>query len=153
QPRQSLRFNLDNGSCDSHACVLHSSWASNFTIAATRRRCQMPVVARHKTCMMTAPFHARKSMIRSIALVLVACSSVVAAEPVTAVVESTLKTDGGHIRQFAFDGDANSYFGSDKAPGKDDHFTLTFDKPVKVKSISVTTGRPKGEDSLGSGSL
>lgn len=92
-------------------------------------------------------------MIRTIALVLIASLPAVAADPVAAVVESTLKTDAGHIRQFAFDGDPESYFASDKAPGKDDHFTLTFDKPVSLKDFTVWTGRPNGEDQLGSAAL
>ena len=34
-----------------------------------------------------------------------------------------------------------------------DHFTLVFDKPVKVKSIAVVTGRPDGSDALEQGKL
>ena len=45
----------------------------------------------------------------------------------TAVVETTLATADKNIRQFAFDGDPNTYFASAKNPGKDDHFTLVFD--------------------------
>jgi hypothetical protein len=74
-------------------------------------------------------------------------------KPVTAVVESSLKTAGGNIRQFAFDGDPDSYFASDGNPGKDDHFTVRFDEPVAVKQIDLLTGRPKGEDGLGGGVL
>src|SRR5689334_7345632 len=50
------------------------------------------------------------------------------------------------IKQFAFDGDPNTYFGSSQNPTAKDHFTLVFDKPVMVKSISVTTGKPDGGD-------
>lgn len=89
--------------------------------------------------------------------VLFVCSSrpVTAAEPIPirAVVESSLATGGGHIRQFAFDGDPNSYFASEKHPGKDDHFTLVFDAPVTVKTVAVTTGKPEGADKLMAGSL
>jgi Peptidase of plants and bacteria/F5/8 type C domain len=73
------------------------------------------------------------------------------AEPVAASVESTLKTSGGQIRQFAFDGDPSTYFVSDSKPTKDDHLTLVFDKPVILKSLELQTGRPKGEDALTSG--
>src|SRR5436190_21285566 len=79
-----------------------------------------------------------------------------AADPpakIAAVVESSLKTAGGQIRQFAFDGDAESYFASDGNPGNDDHFTLRFDEPVALKSIAVTTGRPKGGEMLDTGLL
>jgi hypothetical protein len=72
-------------------------------------------------------------------------------KPIAAVVESSLKTAGGNIRQFAFDGDPDTYFASDGNPGKDDHFTVRFDEPVAVKRIDLWTGRSKGEDFLGSG--
>jgi Peptidase of plants and bacteria/F5/8 type C domain len=90
-------------------------------------------------------------------VVLVVCGSlnVNAAEPkpVAAVVESTLATEGKNIRQFAFDGDPNTYFASDKNPGKDDTFTLIFDAPVTVKTVAVITGKPDGADKLTAGSL
>jgi hypothetical protein len=73
--------------------------------------------------------------------------------PVTAVVESSLPTAPEQIRQFAFDGNPDSFFASKKNPGKEDHFTLTFDKPVAVQSLTVVTGRPKGEDKLNAGTL
>jgi hypothetical protein len=67
-----------------------------------------------------------------------------APKPVAAVVSSTLATDGEKIRQFAFDASGDTYFASSKPPVKGDHFTLTFDTPVTVKSIKVATGKPKG---------
>jgi hypothetical protein len=73
--------------------------------------------------------------------------------PVAAVVESSLKSAKGQIRQFAFDGDAKTYFASADNAKSSDHFTLVFDRPVAVKSVTVTTGRPKGDDRLDSGSL
>ena len=76
-----------------------------------------------------------------------------AAEPIAAVVETTLATADGQIRQFAFDGDPDTYFASDKNPTAADHFTLVFDKPAAVKSITATTGRPKGGDALEAGTL
>src|SRR5438874_2348040 len=57
------------------------------------------------------------------------------------------------IRQFAFDGDPNTYFGSSQNPTAKDHFTLVFDRPVAVKSITVTTGKPDGSDTLEAASL
>jgi hypothetical protein len=75
------------------------------------------------------------------------------AMPVAATVTTTLATGDRHIRQFAFDGDPDSYFASDKNPGKADHFTLVFDKPVSLKSLTVTTGIPKGGDALDAGTL
>lgn len=74
-------------------------------------------------------------------------------EPVAAVVETTLTTAAGQIRQFAFDGDAGTWFGSTDKVGGGDHFTLVFDKPVALKSITVTTGKPKGGDLLDAGTL
>jgi hypothetical protein len=74
------------------------------------------------------------------------------AETVAATVETTLATGGKQIRQFAFDGDPDTYFSSQKNPTKNDHFTLVFDKPVAIKAISVTTGKPnKGGDALDAG--
>jgi basic secretory peptidase family protein/F5/8 type C domain-containing protein len=80
-------------------------------------------------------------------------SYALAAEPIAAVVETTLATADGQIRQFAFDGDPDTYFASDKNPTAADHFTLVFDKPAAVKSITATTGRPKGGDALEAGTL
>jgi hypothetical protein len=73
--------------------------------------------------------------------------------PVPAVVETTLPTASGRIRQFAFDGDADTYFASARNVGKDDHFTLVLDKPAAVKSVAVTTGKPGGADRLEAGTL
>ncbi|MBO0698707.1 MAG: discoidin domain-containing protein [Zavarzinella sp.] len=75
------------------------------------------------------------------------------AAPVTAAVESTLKTAGGQIRQFAFDGNGDTFFASEKNPGKDDHFTLKLDRPVTLKSVELWTGRPNGDDCLERGVL
>jgi hypothetical protein len=86
------------------------------------------------------------------ALLLVAAQQP-AATPVAAVVESSLVTNKNDIRQFAFDGDHDTAFASEKNPSKADHFTLTIDAPVKVKSIRVTTGKPKGGDALTAGVL
>lgn len=73
--------------------------------------------------------------------------------PVTAMVETTLPTAGGQIRQFAFDANADTWFASAKHADATDHFTLVFDMPVTVQSIRVTTGRPDGEDRLDRGTL
>jgi hypothetical protein len=73
--------------------------------------------------------------------------------PVTAIVETTLTTDAPHIRQFAFDGNADTYFASKQNPSASDHFTLVFDKPVALKSVAVKTGKPGGGDALDAGSL
>lgn len=70
-----------------------------------------------------------------------------------ATVESTLTTASGHIRQFALDGDAETFFASVKNPGKDDHFTVQFDRPVTIKSLELLTGKPTGEDKLETGDV
>jgi hypothetical protein len=72
---------------------------------------------------------------------------------VAAVVETTLKTAARQIRQFAFDGDPDTYFASANNAGKSDHFTLVLDKPVALKSLQVVTGKPKGGASLSHGML
>jgi hypothetical protein len=72
---------------------------------------------------------------------------------VVATVETTLTTAAGQIRQFAFDGDPGTYFASKETFGSKDHFTLVFDRPVSLKFIVVTTGRPTGADRLDAGTL
>jgi Peptidase of plants and bacteria/F5/8 type C domain len=74
-------------------------------------------------------------------------------KPVIATVESTLGTSSKQIRQFAFDGDLETYFASANNPSASDHFTLILEKPVKLQSIEVTTGRPDGADKLETGAL
>jgi hypothetical protein len=73
--------------------------------------------------------------------------------PINALIETTLSTASGQIRQFAFDGDLNTYFASVQNPNSADHFTLVFDKPVAVKTIVATTGRSDGRDKLDEGTL
>src|ERR1700722_5084554 len=99
--------------------------------------------------------------ILSIQMLWMAASAAVAAESepksakaaATARIETTLSTASRQIRQFAFDGDAGTYFGSVQNPGTADHFTLIFDEPVEVKSLAVVTGRPDGGDALDAGKL
>jgi hypothetical protein len=84
----------------------------------------------------------------------------VAAEPAplprqveAAVVESSLATDGSRIRQFAFDGDTNTYFASEKNATKEDYVTLRLDRAVRLKSLEVISGKPNGDDRLETGTL
>lgn len=80
--------------------------------------------------------------------------SVNAAEPeatVAARVESSLPSAVDHIRQFAFDGNADTCFATSTSPTASDHLTFIFDAPVKLKSVKVTTGQAKGEDTLKAG--
>lgn len=72
-------------------------------------------------------------------------------EPVAASIETSLETNSGQIRQFAFDGDDETFFASKSNPGAGDHFTFVFDKPVAAKSVGVTTGRKDGSDRLDAG--
>ena len=73
--------------------------------------------------------------------------------PVAATVDTTLTSTAGQVRQFAFDGDPDTYFASRQDAGGGDHFTLVFDSPVAVKSLAVTTGYPEGGDALDAGTL
>jgi hypothetical protein len=73
--------------------------------------------------------------------------------PISAVAEASLTTAAEQIRQFAFDGDTDTFFASEKNPGEHDHFTLRFDQPVALKSIAAITGRPAGVDKLADGTL
>src|SRR5688572_13691846 len=74
-------------------------------------------------------------------------------EPVAAIIETTRATGDRQIRHFAFDGDKDTYFASKDNVASTDHFTFVFDKPVAVKTVTITTGRPKGEDVLAGGTL
>ena len=73
--------------------------------------------------------------------------------PVTMVVESTLPSAPGQIRQFAFDGDPKTFFATASDAGPGDPFTLRFDRPVTIRSISVLTGRPDGSERLEAGTI
>lgn len=86
---------------------------------------------------------------------LIPSSPAIASDPksVRATVESTLPTDSGRIRQFAFDGDETTYFASVRAPSAEDHFTLVLDRAVIAKSIAILTGKPDGSNVLESGTL
>lgn len=83
----------------------------------------------------------------------VAAEDETAKAKITAAVESSLESAGERIRQFAFDGDAQTYFASEKIAAPTDHFTLTLDRPARIKSIVVTTGKPDGTDKLAAGSV
>jgi hypothetical protein len=101
----------------------------------------------------------RLELSRAITLVvlilLLPLQAIAAEEPkgVVATVESTLETAGKQIRQFAFDGDPDSFFESKDHPKATDRFTLVFEKPVVVKSLKVTTGKADGTEKLDSGEL
>ncbi len=66
-------------------------------------------------------------------------------KPVSVTVESSLATEAGNIRQFAFDGDAGTVFQSEKNATAKDHLTLTFDAPIAVTVLRVSTGQPTGD--------
>jgi hypothetical protein len=73
--------------------------------------------------------------------------------PVELTIESTLSSQRGQIRQYAFDGDPETYFASARAADADDHFTLNFDQAVSVRDVRVITGRPSGTWKLNIGTL
>jgi hypothetical protein len=60
---------------------------------------------------------------------------------IAATIETTLTSDGEHIRQLAFDDDDKSYFASEKNATDKDHFTLVFDKSATVQSLRITADR------------
>jgi hypothetical protein len=76
-----------------------------------------------------------------------------ASPPVAARIDTNLGTASGMIRQFAFDGAADTFFTSQQHPHAGDHFTLVFDSPVIARSIEVVTGRPDGGQRLEAGRL
>lgn len=71
-------------------------------------------------------------------------SLVSADSPVTVTVETSLATSGDQIRQLALDGDMETSFVSAGNVRAMDHFTLLFDEPIVVRSLTVTTGRDNG---------
>src|SRR3954470_6275253 len=76
-----------------------------------------------------------------------------ASPAVAATVESSLKSAPGQIRQFAFDGKADTAFVSAEDARRGDHLTLMLDQPVAVKSVTVTTGKADGAARLDAGTL
>lgn len=73
--------------------------------------------------------------------------------PVSSTMESNVITNGGQIRQFAFDGDPKTSFVSLRNARKDDQLTLVFDRLVELNSINVGTGRNDAMDELAWGEL
>ena len=86
-------------------------------------------------------------------IIFLSCFARAAEAPVMATIDSSLTSAAPQIKMFAFDGDANSYFLSSQNASAADHFTLVFDAPVALKSVSVLTGRVKGGDALDAGVL
>jgi len=76
-----------------------------------------------------------------------------AERPLDAVVAATLPTATGQPRQFAFDGNLDTFYVSSGHPSADDHFTLVLDQPVSATLIAAVSGRPDGEDELEAGVL
>ncbi len=74
-------------------------------------------------------------------------------EPVPATIETTMATHGDEIRQLAYDGRMATFFAAEKPATADDHFTIVFEKPVIVKSVVATTGRPDGSGKIDGGML
>ena len=60
-----------------------------------------------------------------------------AGEPLPVHLSSNVEPRPGHATLFAVDGDDASYFGSRAAAKAEDHFTVTFDTPVRLGKISV----------------
>ena len=71
-----------------------------------------------------------------------------AAPSTVALIETTLKTSGDQIRQFALDGNEDTCFVSEQNASPADHFTLVFETAVALREIRITTGRPNGSDQL-----
>src|SRR5205085_3795510 len=93
-------------------------------------------------------------VLRSIILTasLLLAQSVLADEPIVATIETTLATTDQQIRQFALDGDGETFFAAEKV-GPDDYFSLVLDKPVALKSLRISTGKRDGAGKLVTGSI
>ena len=66
---------------------------------------------------------------------------------------SSLASAGAAIRQRAFDGSAATAFRSADPARTGDHLTFTFDAPVPVRGVAVTTGDAAGADALDGGAV
>jgi hypothetical protein len=66
---------------------------------------------------------------------------------------SNLEPRNGRLPVLAVDGDEATYFAARTASKMDDHFTVTFDAPTRVTTLSVVTGRSDGRDRLAEGAL
>ena len=67
--------------------------------------------------------------------------------PVSPTIETSLSTSGRQIRQFAFDGDASTFFASAEQPEGSDHFTLILDRADALEVDPVFTAGPTGRTS------
>jgi hypothetical protein len=65
-----------------------------------------------------------------------------------ATLESNQKSGDGQIRQFALDGNDDTYFASEKNAANADHLTVVFEQPLAIKSISISSGKTSGENKL-----
>src|SRR4030095_9290408 len=93
-----------------------------------------------------------RSLVHSALLVsAIAAATVSAAEPLPVHLSSSLEPRNGRLPVLAVEGDEATYFGARTAPKVDDHFTVTFDAPTRVTTLSVLTGRPDGRDRLAGG--
>lgn len=97
--------------------------------------------------------NARRTIPAILFLLIVPAARSADVAPVTATIETTLKTQDRQIRQFALDGNESTFFLAEKIPTADEHFTVLLDKPVSLKSVDVKTGRPDGTGKIAGGSL
>ena len=79
--------------------------------------------------------------------------SALAGDSVAATARSTMESDAPHIRQLAFDGDESTSFLSKNAAAADDQFTLTFDKPVALRSVRILAGTDENANGLDGGAI
>ena len=114
-------------------------------------RAVMPDFALYST--ETSMRNAARSLRFVLLVPLVLCATARGDEPVMARIETTLETSGSHIRQLAYDGSPSTFFSSKHKSTDKDHFTLVLDRPVKLKSIEVITGRPDGSERVTNGVL
>lgn len=84
---------------------------------------------------------------------LFAVATVAAAEPLPVHLSSSLEPRNGRLPVFAVDGDEGTSFGTRTAPKPDDHFTITFDAPARLTTLSVLTGRTDERERLTDGAL
>lgn len=77
----------------------------------------------------------------------------VTGDPIAVTLAASAKSEGDHIRHLAFDGDPATYFATEGNARQADHFLMTFDRPVVLKSVDILTGNADGKDALDAGVL
>ncbi len=74
--------------------------------------------------------------------------------PVSGIsVSTSMQSHKYYKPELAVDGRPGTFFWTSRGLNADDHFTLTFAKPLALNNVEIITGKPEGGDSLEKGVL